>query len=189
MRASCRSTIWRMIRSDSGKYGTRVTRPRNAGRTYFISSGRSASARPAALDVIDPHLKTMQWSRRAIGLKVFLLLLAAGWEGYAEAIRHQTRMGDLLRSELAAGGWKIENQTPLPVICFSDPGGADPHAMVMQVVQSGEAWISTTLLAGRRVARACITNYRTEPRDIEALVESLAGARGAGRTGSTAQAS
>jgi aromatic-L-amino-acid/L-tryptophan decarboxylase len=143
----------------------------------------------AALDVIDPHLKTMQWSRRAIGLKVFLSLLAAGWDGYAETIRHQTRMGDLLRSKLIADGWKIENQTALPVICFSDPGGADPHAIVMQIVGSGEAWISTTLLADRRVLRACITNYRTEPRDIEALVASLASARGAGRTGSTAQAS
>jgi glutamate/tyrosine decarboxylase-like PLP-dependent enzyme len=143
----------------------------------------------AELDVVDPHLKTMQWSRRAIGLKVFLSLLAAGWEGYAEAIRHQTEMGDLLRSKLAADGWKIENRTPLPVICFSDPGRADAHAMVMRVVGSGEAWISTTLLAGKRVLRACITNYRTEPRDIEALADSLSRARVAGRTGSTAQAS
>lgn len=38
----------------------------------------------------------MQWSRRFIGLKVFLSLAVAGWEGYEQSIRHQTAMGDFL---------------------------------------------------------------------------------------------
>lgn len=127
----------------------------------------------AGLDIIDPHLHTMQWSRRFTGLKVFLSLLVAGWAGYAEAIRHQTAMGDLLRRELRQSGWSIENETPLPVICFSDPGGADPHAIAMQIVSSGEAWISTTLIQSKTVLRACVTNYRTQPSDVDALVSVL----------------
>jgi len=132
----------------------------------------------AGLDVVDPHLHTMQWSRRFIGLKVFLSLLVAGWEGYERAIRHQTAMGDLLRTRLASAGWQIENDTLLPVVCFTDPHGADPHAMAMDIVASGEAWLSTTLLAGKRTTlRACITNYRTTSEDIAALIDALGRAR------------
>jgi len=129
------------------------------------------------LDVVDPHLHTMQWSRRFIGLKVFLSLLVAGWEGYERAICHQTAMGELLRCDLIEAGWAIENDTPLPVICFSDRGGGDAQVIAMEVVGSGEAWVSTTLIGGRTVLRACITNYRTMAEDVEALIGALGRAR------------
>ncbi len=131
----------------------------------------------AGLDVVDPHLHSMQWSRRFTGLKVFLSLLVAGRAGYEQAIRHQTAMGDLLRDELRKAGWNIQNDTPLPVICFSDSAGADAQAIVLQIVSSGQAWISTTQIKGQTVLRACITNYRTQPSDIRALVQSLGDAR------------
>jgi glutamate/tyrosine decarboxylase-like PLP-dependent enzyme len=127
----------------------------------------------AGLDIVDPHLHTMQWSRRFIGLKLFLSLLAAGWEGYEKAIRHQTAMGELLKDELSKAGWIIENETPLPVVCFSHPQGEDAHGIVMRIVNSGEAWISTTKVRGKLVLRACITNFRTQPDDILALIKSL----------------
>ena len=127
----------------------------------------------AGLDVIDPYTHSMQWTRRFIGLKVFLSLLVAGWEGYAATLRHQTAMGDLLRAELRNSGWCIETETPLPVTCFSDLDGADPQAIAMQIVASGAAWISVTSLRGKPVLRACITNYRTQPGDVHALVAIL----------------
>ncbi len=131
------------------------------------------------LDVVDPHLHSMQWSRRFTGAKVLLSLLAAGWEGYAEAIRRQTRMGARLRERLSAGGsWRIENDTPLPIICFTDPGGADPAVLAGRVVASGAAWISTTVLAGKTtVLRACITNFLTTEDDVDALADALDSAR------------
>ncbi len=144
-------------------------------RTFRIATDympRDASG----LDIVDPHLHSMQWSRRFIGLKVFLSMLTAGWDGYAEAIRHQTRMGALLRAGLAAAGWEIVNDTPLPVICFAKPGAtAQEHQeIVAKIVRSGAAWISTTVLPGARtVLRACITNYRTQETDIAALIALL----------------
>jgi glutamate/tyrosine decarboxylase-like PLP-dependent enzyme len=124
------------------------------------------------LPVTDPHLHSMQWSRRFTGLKVFLSLLVAGWDGYAAAIDHMTAMGDLLRSELAAAGCEIVNRTPLPVVCFLPPK-SEPVAVARAVVDSGDAWISTTRLASRNVLRACITNYNTTADDIHALVELI----------------
>jgi glutamate/tyrosine decarboxylase-like PLP-dependent enzyme len=129
-------------------------------------------------------MHSMQWSRRAIGLKVFLSLVVAGWEGYAAAIRHMVAMGTLLRKQLEASGWQVVNKTPLPVCCFVDqrhPEGRSEaylHKIAMHVVASGKAWISTTRLAGSMpVLRACITNYRTQATDIEALIAALNEAR------------
>jgi glutamate/tyrosine decarboxylase-like PLP-dependent enzyme len=160
--------------------GVFITRHRDIlDRTFRVLTAYMPKE-AAGLDIIDPHLHSMQWSRRFTGLKVFLSLAVAGWSGYCEAIRHQTAMGKLLRDGLADDGWEIANDTPLPVVCFADrDGGAERQkAIAMTVVSSGEAWISTTLLGGNRtVLRACITNYLTQPRDVDALVKTVARTR------------
>lgn len=164
--------------------GIFLTRRRGAlGRTFGVANAympREAEG----LAVSDPYAHSMQWSRRFIGLKVFLSLLVAGWEGYAKAIRHQAAMGDLLRRRLGDEGWRVVNDTRLPTICFDEPrllenaGEAGLHELAVSVVESGEAWLSTTRVgAGRLVLRACITNYGTQPEDIEALIASLGRAR------------
>ncbi len=167
--------------------GLFVTRHREIlDRTFRIATAYMPKE-AAGLDVVDPHAHSLQWSRRFIGLKVFLSLLVAGWDGYAAALRHQAEMGELLRRELAAAGWEILNQTELPVVCFGDrsageDGGAEVGeivaAIAREVVASGEAWISTTRLGVERPAlRACITSYRTTTGDVRALVRLLGEAR------------
>lgn len=166
---------WMSVPMGAGLY---LTRRAGILDSTFRTQTAYMPREAAGLDVIDPHLRTIQWSRRFTGLKLFLPLLVAGWEGYEEAISHQTAMGQAFRQQLRGSGWRIENDTPLPVICFSDPGGADASAVALNIVSSGEAWISTTMLHGRRtVLRACITNFRTGLSDIEAVVESLDRAR------------
>ena len=163
---------WLSVPMGAGVY---ITRDRTVmDRTFRVQTAYMPKE-AAGMDIIDPHLHTMQWSRRFVGLKVFLSLLVAGWDGYAQAIRHQTEMGQLLRRRLGESGWEIVNDTPLPVICFVDPGGSEERQkqIALAVVASGEAWISTTIVGGRRtVLRACITNYRTGPQDIEALLSN-----------------
>ena len=129
------------------------------------------------MEITDPYTHSMQWSRRFIGLKVFLTLAVAGWDGYAAAIRHQAAMGDLLRRELRDNGWEIVNPTELPVVCFRDPT-VDADAIARHVVASGKAWLSTIRApGGGPVLRACITNYRTGPDEIRVLVGNLNAAR------------
>jgi glutamate/tyrosine decarboxylase-like PLP-dependent enzyme len=153
-------------------------------RTFRITAGympREASG----LAVVDPYSVSMQWSRRFIGLKLFLSLLVAGWDGYAEAIRHQTRMGAALRERLTRAEWRVVNETPLPVVCFQDARyrGGDPgrhqNAVLGRVLASGRAWISGTELPHHGPAlRACITHYGTETEDLDGLVNALERARG-----------
>jgi glutamate/tyrosine decarboxylase-like PLP-dependent enzyme len=154
--------------------GLFLTRRRDVlSRTFGISTAYMPKD-AAGLDVTDPHMHSIQWSRRFTGLKLFLSLAVAGWEGYAAAIRHQVAMGNLLRRELERAGWKIVNRTELPVVCFT--GKRDPEETVRKVLASGRAWLSTTRLTGNiPVLRACITNFRTQPEDVLALVEALEG--------------
>ena len=49
-------------------------------RTFRVAAGympREGSVLPVA----DPYAHSMQWSRRFIGLKLFLSLAVAGWDG------------------------------------------------------------------------------------------------------------
>jgi glutamate/tyrosine decarboxylase-like PLP-dependent enzyme len=172
---------WLSVPMGAGLY---LTRHRGIlGQTFHITTDyMPTDAR--GLNVIDPYTHSIQWSRRFIGLKVFLSLMVAGWDGYSTVIRHQTAMGDLLRRELETSGWEVVNRTKLPVVCFvdrRDPEGksvAFIEAVAREIVSSGEAWISTTRLnKDLPVLRACITNYRTEPEDILALVRALNKAR------------
>lgn len=134
---------------------------------------------PSAAAAQDPYLHSIQWSRRAIGLKLFTALAVRGIEGYAALIRHQIRMGDALRVRLRDNGWEELNRTPLPLVCFA-PSNADEatvRALERHVVDSGAAWISTVRLRGKLVLRACITSHETCEADLDALIDALAAAR------------
>lgn len=134
---------------------------------------------PDTRDAEDPYRTTAQWSRRAIGLKVFFSLAELGLPGYARLIDHQAEMGDRLRARLTGAGWTVVNHTPLPVVCFTHPElGGDaltPADVAMRVNERGRAWISHVAATPRRRAmlRACITSYRTDDADLECLVAEL----------------
>jgi len=135
------------------------------------------------LDVADPYARSIQWSRRAIGMKVLLSLMVAGFEGYAAAVEAMIALGRALRARLRDAGWTLVNDTPLPVVCFTgnDEAGRRPEwldRVAAHVVGSGRAWISTARLSnGVTALRACITNYRTTETDLDDLVDALGQAR------------
>jgi glutamate/tyrosine decarboxylase-like PLP-dependent enzyme len=126
----------------------------------------------------DPYVTTLQWSRRFLGLRLFLSLAAAGWEGYAWHVERAAGLACLLRGKLAARGWTIVNRSPVAVVCVEPPPGCDDvRSIVRRVVGAGDAWISTAAYEGREVIRACVTHGETSPEDIEALVDALDAAR------------
>lgn len=127
--------------------------------------------------VLEPHRSSMQWTRRFIGLKLFMTLLVAGFPGYERTIREMVRLGDSLRSRLRDADYEIVNQTPLPVVCCR-PRGCDNmdalRAIADRLAESGETWVSITSLGGRVPAiRACISNFRTGEPDLDRLLELL----------------
>jgi glutamate/tyrosine decarboxylase-like PLP-dependent enzyme len=171
---------WLSVPMAAGMFLTR--HPGVLERTFRVAAGYMprAAAQPGTPDPIaDPYAHSMQWSRRFIGLKLFLSLAVAGWQGYEDAARHQVAMGERLRRGLGAQGWSVVNDTPLPIVCFARRDSGRPGrqvslaAVAADLVASGEAWISTVQLESGPALRACITNYRTGPVDIDALIASL----------------
>jgi glutamate/tyrosine decarboxylase-like PLP-dependent enzyme len=99
-------------------------------------------------------------------------LAERGEAGYAAMIDHQARIGDLLREQLAASGWRIVNSTPLPVVCFTRDGLA-PTALLAAMRERQIAWMSEAMLDGQPVMRACITSFKTTADDIEQVVSEM----------------
>jgi glutamate/tyrosine decarboxylase-like PLP-dependent enzyme len=123
-------------------------------------------------ETFNPLENSAQWSRRFIGLKLFMALAERGEEGYAEMIDHQTRMGQVLREALTASGWRIVNSTPLPLVCFTRDGLV-PGKLLAAMRERQTAWMSEAVISGAAVMRACITSFKTTERDVEWVVGEM----------------
>ena len=125
--------------------------------------------------VVDPYTTSVQWSRRFIGLKLFVALAHHGEAGYVAMIEEQARLGDVLRASLARAGWSIVNATPLPVVCFTRDG-LDTGAFLAALYRRQIAWMSEVRLAGGApVLRACVTSVRTTESDVDWVVREMSG--------------
>jgi glutamate/tyrosine decarboxylase-like PLP-dependent enzyme len=134
---------------------------------------------PSSAHEFDPYTSSVQWSRRFLGLRLFLSLAAAGWAGYAAHVERAIALAGLLADGLASRGWRIANEPALAVVCAEPPGGgASVKEVVGRVLASGRVWVSAAMFEGREVVRACVTNGKTTRRDI---VEALDALQAAGR--------
>jgi len=123
--------------------------------------------------VVDPYTASVQWSRRFIGLKLFLALAQHGESGYVGMIEHQARMGDLLRESIERAGWRIVNRTPLPLVCFTRDGLV-ASTFLAALHEHQIAWMSEVRLGDDPpVVRACVTSFRTSESDIEWVVREM----------------
>ncbi len=133
---------------------------------------------PSSATSIDPYLNSVQWSRRFMGLRLFLSLAAAGWEGYGAHVERAVQVTDCARARLVAAGWSVANNSRLAVLCVLPPAGSPPvREIVRKVLASGRAWVAVAKLEGREVVRICATHGETSLSDVEELVAALQAAR------------
>ncbi len=161
---------WLSVPMGAGMFFCR--RPSALEAAFGLRTPYMPAARRGA-EVQDPFSHSLQWSRRFIGLKLFMTLAEAGFPGIVERIEHQTRIGERLRSRLEAEDWTIANDTPLPIVCFTRPG-LDVRRLVARLHAEQIAWMSPIRIArGPLLVRACITSYRTTEEDIDRTVAEL----------------
>ncbi|HUR15897.1 MAG TPA: aminotransferase class V-fold PLP-dependent enzyme [Candidatus Limnocylindrales bacterium] len=171
---TCDAHKWMSVPVGAGMFFCRHREP-----TLQAFRVEASSYVPAAVpDTFDPYVSSIQWSRRFIGLKLFMVLAELGWDGLGELVAEQARTADLLRSLLAERGWRIVTDSPLAVVCFTHPdlesGAVTVGAVVDRLVAGGRAWISHVRLAESAVAlRACITSHRTTRQDLDVLLDEL----------------
>jgi glutamate/tyrosine decarboxylase-like PLP-dependent enzyme len=134
----------------------------------------STSFMPSSVAGVDPYLNTVQWSRRFLGLRLFLALAAAGWEGLGAHVERSVEVVDRIKERLVALGWVVANDSPLAVLDVVPPAELGPvRDLVRRVVASGRAWVAPTTLEGRDVVRICATNGETSLEDVNALIAVL----------------
>ena len=127
----------------------------------------------------DPYVNSVQWSRRFIGLRLFLSLAVAGWSGFAGHVECAVALAERLRSRLTAAGWRVVNDSAVAVVCAQPPAGSrSVPVIVAEVVASGAAWISTASFEGEPVVRACFTNGLSHDSDADFLAAALVAAAG-----------
>ena len=133
---------------------------------------------PSSAIGIDPYLNSVQWSRRFMGLRLFLSLAAAGWQGYGAHVERAVQVIECAKARLLARGWSVVNDSRLAVLCVLPPAGSPPvREIVSRVLASRRAWVAVAKLEGRDVLRICATHGETTLTDIDELVAALEAAR------------
>lgn len=137
----------------------------------------STTFMPSNIVNLDPYVTTAQWSRRFLGLRLFLSLAAAGWQGYGEHVERSIELMAFLKDELAKRGWTIANDSQLAVLCIVPPPGCgELRPFVSRVIASGRAWVAAAKFEGRDIIRVCLTHGEATRQDILELVRALTAA-------------
>jgi len=126
----------------------------------------------------DPYQNSLLWSRRFIGLKVYMAFRVKGALKMAEEIEKQLYLADYLADGLIKRGWKLPVKSALGVIVFThdklaNMNSAELAAFHKRIIENGNTWFSILKLKEKEYFRACITSIHTEEQHINQLFINL----------------
>jgi len=122
-------------------------------------------------------------TRRFNSLKLWMAIKFMGREGYAKTVERHIELTEYLAQQIdALKDFQRAGDVETAVCCFrflpqADLSGPETDRLqqsLQQIVErSGEAWLTTTVLHGRRALRVNINSFLTEQRHIDDLVKLL----------------
>jgi aromatic-L-amino-acid decarboxylase len=121
-----------------------------------------------------------QNSRGFRALKVWVTLQQAGRSGYVKMIREDIRLSELLFEKVKAHPELEAITQNLSITTFRYvPGQSNEQtylnelneALLNELQQAGEVFLSNALVDGKYCLRACIVNFRTSEKDIDEIIE------------------
>lgn len=154
---------------------------------------KDAQAMRDSYSLVPPYIhddRAMPWfsefgiqqTRGFRALKLWMVMQQIGIEGYRELISRDITLARTLQEKISARtDFELIATGPLSVTCFRyAPEGVDEanlaglNKKIAEVVQrEGQAFLTTTELAGKLVLRACIINFRTTEADLDILLGAL----------------
>jgi aromatic-L-amino-acid/L-tryptophan decarboxylase len=124
-----------------------------------------------------------QQTRGFRALKVWMAMQQFGLAGYKAAIEANIALAAYLAERVRnAADFELMAPPGLSVVCFRycDPAAtgeeqrvAANRAILERLQLGGEAFITSTELAGRFVLRACIVNYRSTRADVDRMLDAI----------------
>lgn len=131
----------------------------------------------------DQGPRSFQCSRRMDVLKVWVALQRHGSDGIGALYDRLCATARALLAELARRpAFEALHEPESNILCFRWVGDRTLGAERLddlnlrlreELNRSGEGWITTTLLGGRRVLRVTVMNPRTGARDVERVLDRL----------------
>lgn len=124
----------------------------------------------------------LQQTRGFRALKVWLSIQHYGLDGYRKMITQDINTAYELRRKLfARSDFEVVTAGPLSVTCFRYVPAGVPEEQLddlqRQIVAwtnaSARAFITTTMIDGKTVVRACHVNFRTTAADLDVLLDTL----------------
>jgi len=126
---------------------------------------------------------SMEGTRRFRALKLWMSWKHLGTRGLGRLIAHNVDLAAHLARKCAEAEdlHAVPAEPELSVVCFRHlPGGLDGEELdayqdrlQQALAASGEGWVSTTTLRGRRYLRAGIVNYLSTADDADRILETL----------------
>jgi aromatic-L-amino-acid decarboxylase len=154
--------------------GLVVRRREDLHRTFTMSPEYYRAPRPEE-QPLDWYQYSLEGTRRFRALKLWTSWKHLGTSGLAALIERNVDLAGYLVDALRANGFEVVDPA-LSIVCFRWPGGDDAAQDTLQraLEESGEGWVSTTVLRGRTFLRAGVVNYLTARADADRVVEALA---------------
>jgi glutamate/tyrosine decarboxylase-like PLP-dependent enzyme len=125
-------------------------------------------------DAADPLDVTVEMSRRARGVPVWAALRSLGEEGVAALVERLTDNARSMAAGLAAlDGATVLNDVVYTQVCVSFGSDDRTAAVTAAVIADGTAWMSGSRWAGQAVLRVSVSNWSTDPADVEASIDAV----------------
>jgi L-2,4-diaminobutyrate decarboxylase len=122
----------------------------------------------------DLGAMTIQCSKRADAVKLWMTLKTVGPDAIAEALEKVTdATWTLFEKVRDSDDFEAVHQPEFNIFCFRYRGSDELNVAIREaLIRSGEAWITSTILKGRRVLRVTMINPQTGREEIDAMLES-----------------
>jgi L-2,4-diaminobutyrate decarboxylase len=118
---------------------------------------------------------TIQCSKRADAIKLWLTVKMIGREGFAAALEKVTDVTRYAYERvIESDDLEAMHEPAFNIFCFRVRGSDElNHRVREELIRGGQAWITSTMLKGRRVLRITVINPATEKRHIDAMLEAV----------------
>jgi len=161
---------------------------------------RDGDAMRSAFSLVPPYVRTtgsagevyglpwfseygFQQTRGFRALKVWMAMQQFGVAGYKAAVEENIALARYLADRVrSSDDFELMAPPSLSVVCFRyvDAAlGSEDHvvganrAILERLQLGGEAFITSTELAGRFVLRACVVNYRSTRADVDRMLDAV----------------
>ena len=153
--------------------GLVVRRRADLHRTFTMNPEYYRAPRPEE-QPLDWYQYSLEGTRRFRALKLWTSWKHLGTTGFGELIDRNVDLARHLAAALRVAGFEVVDPA-LSIVCFRWPGGDDAAQDRLQraLEESGEGWVSTTVLRGRTFLRAGVVNYLSTEADADRVVAAL----------------